>query len=146
MSRPCGRVWLAAGAVAVTALTGCSDAQIAAWLAWHHEDPAAAIEFANHPDVQAQLRDAARPETEPARSLWDDIAACESGGRWDHPPVTNHTGTYSGGLMIGHRWWPIYGGDEFAGVPHVAAKAEQIAVAERIADDIGLDRGWQCWP
>jgi hypothetical protein len=79
-------------------------------------------------------------------AVWDRIARCESGGRWDHPPVTNSSGTYSGGLMIGHRWWPEYGGREFAYHPYQASKAEQIIVAERIADDIGLDRGWQCYP
>ena len=78
-------------------------------------------------------------------AVWNQIAQCESGGRWDHPPVTNSSGTYSGGLMIGHRWWPAYGGREFAYHPYQATKQQQIIVAERIADDAGLDRGWQCY-
>lgn len=79
-------------------------------------------------------------------SVWDDIAWCESGGQWDHRPVTNRSGTYSGGLMIGHQWWPKFGGTDFAPYPYLASKAEQIAVAEEIADAAGLDDAWQCWP
>ena len=88
------------------------------------------------------------PECAPAPAAewsvdWDDVAWCESGGRWDYPPVTNRTGTYSGGLMIGTRWWPVYGGDEFAPQAYLATKNEQIIVAERILDDNG--RGaWDC--
>ena len=78
--------------------------------------------------------------------MWNYIARCESGGRWDYPPVTNSSGTYSGGLMIGHRWWPKLGGQEFAPWPYLATRAEQIHIAEKIVDAQGLDRGWQCWP
>lgn len=153
MSRPCGRVWLAAGAVALTATTGCSADELAAWVAWYEAEPGPATEFANRPEVQADLATAEHElvtleqavESRYGVAVWDDIARCESGGTWDHRPVTNRTGTYSGGLMIGHRWWPAYGGDEFAGAPYEATKAEQIVVAERIADDVGLDRGWQCF-
>ena len=82
---------------------------------------------------------------------WDAVAWCESGGRWDHRPVTNSTGTYSGGLMIGHRWWVAHRGDDFASAPYLASKSEQIIVAERIVDAngggyAGADRGWQCVP
>jgi hypothetical protein len=73
--------------------------------------------------------------------VWDRIAWCESGGQWAHPPVTNRTGTYSGGLMIWTRAWTVYGGGEFAGQAWQASKAEQIVVAERILDD----RGWGAW-
>lgn len=156
MRRLCGRVGVAAGALVLTAATGCSADELAAWVAWYEREPGPATEFANRPDVQASLRAGADAQAEggfaftspaiPRESLWDDIAWCESGGDWDHPPVTNRSGTYSGGLMIGHRWWPAYDGDEFAGAPYQATKAEQIVVAERIADDVGLDRGWQCWP
>ena len=43
--------------------------------------------------------------------------------------------------MIGHRWWPVYGGREFAPYPYQATKAQQITVAERIL----ADNGWQAW-
>jgi resuscitation-promoting factor RpfA len=80
---------------------------------------------------------------------WDSVAQCESGGNWSHRPVTNSSGTYSGGLMIGHQWWPKFGGREFASYPYQASKAQQIIVAERIVDAqgggyAGADRGWQC--
>lgn len=144
-------------ALAVVALSGCTVEQLDAWLAWHADDPAAAIEYANRPEVAAEVargfeRSSDAPQFGPwlesryGVSVWDDIAACESGGRWDYPPVRNSSGTYSGGLMIGHRWWPSYGGREFAAQPYQATKAEQIIVAERIADDAGLDAGWQCYP
>ena len=82
---------------------------------------------------------------------WDAVADCESGGRWDYPSVTNSSGTYSGGLMIGHRWWPLHGGGEFAQYPYQATKEQQIIVAERIVDAngggyAGADKGWQCVP
>lgn len=80
---------------------------------------------------------------------WDDVAWCESGGNWSHGPVTNSAGTFSGGLMIGHRWWNVHNGQEFAAYPYQATKTEQIIVAERIVDARGggypgADRGWQC--
>lgn len=80
---------------------------------------------------------------------WDSVARCESGGNWSHGPVTNSSGTYSGGLMIGHRWWDAHGGEQFANHPYQASRAQQIIVAERIVDAngggyAGADRGWQC--
>ena len=63
------------------------------WQDWHAHDPDAAIEYANTP------RDPGSSSPTPPRLLaappsgrggvWDRIARCESGGRWDHPPVTN---------------------------------------------------------
>lgn len=80
---------------------------------------------------------------------WDNVARCESGGNWSHGPVRNSSGTYSGGLMIGHRWWNAHGGHEFAAYPYQASKTQQIIVAERIVDAngggyYGADKGWQC--
>jgi len=80
---------------------------------------------------------------------WDNVAQCESGQNWSHRPVTNSSGTYSGGLMIGHRWWNAHGGGEFASAPYLASKSQQIIVAERIVDAngdgyAGADKGWQC--
>jgi hypothetical protein len=49
--------------VAVTGVTGCTPAELDAWLGWHAQDPAAAVEYANQPDVQASLRDTPAPET-----------------------------------------------------------------------------------
>ena len=80
---------------------------------------------------------------------WDRVAICESGGNWSHGPVRYGDINYSGGLMIGHRWWNAYGGQQFASAPHLASKSQQIIVAERIVDGhgggyAGADRGWQC--
>lgn len=93
----------------------------------------------------------APPAAEPVEWTvnWDHVAECESGGNWSHRPITNSSGTYSGGLMIGHQWWPKFGGREFASYPYQASKEAQIIVAERIVDAqgggyAGADRGWQC--
>lgn len=85
-------------------------------------------------------------ESQPAMTnvgRWDRIARCESGGRWDYPPVTNSSGTYSGGLMIGHKWWGPNGGKQYAEWPYLATKAEQIAVAETIWRANG-PAAWDC--
>jgi len=125
-------VTLAAGLAGVTA--ACTPQELADWVAWHERDPEAAI--ASLPKLRNRQGD----------QVWNYIARCESGGRWDYPPITNRTGTYSGGLMIGHRWWAPLGGREFAEWPYLATRAEQIHIAEKIVDAQGLDRGWQCWP
>jgi len=80
---------------------------------------------------------------------WDNVAQCESGGRWDYGIVSNSSGSYSGGLMIGTRWWDAHGGEEFADHAGLATKSQQIIVAERIVDAngggyAGADKGWQC--
>ena len=74
---------------------------------------------------------------------WDDVAWCESGGRWDYPPVTNRSGTYTGGLMIWTKAWDQYGGEEFSSDAYLTTKENQIVVAERILAENG--RGaWDC--
>jgi hypothetical protein len=128
---------------ALAALTACTPAQQQAWTEWHAQDPAAAEAFADRWVAEHQAQ---QVSSRYGVAVWDRIARCESGGNWSHPPVTNSSGTYSGGLMIGHRWWGANGGNQYAAYPYQATKAEQIAVAENIADDIGLDRGWQCYP
>lgn len=128
-------------------LAGCSKRELSLWAAWHEQDPAAAAGFAEQPDIQAQL---ATPEPGNVWDRgwtvnWNAVAACESGGNWSHPPVTNSTGTYSGGLMWSQRYWPIYGGD-FAPWAYQATKAEQIAAAERLVNGshAEADRAWDC--
>lgn len=75
---------------------------------------------------------------------WDAVARCESGGQWSHSLVTNHVGTFGGGLMIMQSAWRQYGGGQFASTPGGASRAEQIIVAERIAARVGAARAWQC--
>jgi hypothetical protein len=68
--------------------------------------------------------------------MWDRLASCETGGDW------HNGGDYGGGLGIYVGTWRAYGGTEFAARPQWASKAQQIAVAERIAND-GFG-GWGC--
>jgi hypothetical protein len=139
---------LVGAAVAAAALTACTPAQLAQWQEWYASDPEAAVTYANQPDIQAQLHNSATNERQSSSSIWsvnwDRVARCESGGDWSHPPVRNRHGTFSGGVMWNHRYWSSYGGTEFAPYPYQASKAEQIIVSERLVNDIGFDRGWQC--
>ena len=120
----------------LTALTGCTSGQIAKWLEWHAQDPAAAEAFAAQPEIQAQL-DARAPSIE-VRAVWDDLAWCESGGNWSY----NGSSGYDGGLQFLPSVWVNYGGREFASHAWGASREQQIVVAERILADVG----WGAWP
>jgi hypothetical protein len=74
---------------------------------------------------------------EPAGDVWDRLAACESGGRWDiyNPP-------HEGGLQFHHATWDAY---KLAGYPddaHLATREQQIAVGEVVQ----RAQGWGAWP
>jgi hypothetical protein len=71
----------------------------------------------------------------PAAPNWDAVAQCESGGNW-HANTGN--GEY-GGLQFKPATWAQYGG---VGNPAAASREQQIAVANRVLDDQGLD----AWP
>ncbi len=66
---------------------------------------------------------------------WDAVAQCESGGNW-HANTGN--GEY-GGLQFKPATWAQYGG---VGNPAAASREQQIAVANRVLADQGLD----AWP
>ncbi|HTQ22134.1 resuscitation-promoting factor RpfC [Mycobacterium sp.] len=66
---------------------------------------------------------------------WDAVAQCESGGNW-HANTGN--GEY-GGLQFKPATWARYGG---VGNPAAASREEQIAVANRVLADQGLE----AWP
>lgn len=68
-------------------------------------------------------------------SVWDRVAACESGGNW----ATNTGNGYYGGLQFSLATWRGYGG---SGNPADAGKATQIAVAEKVL----AGQGWGAWP
>jgi resuscitation-promoting factor RpfA len=68
-------------------------------------------------------------------SVWDQLAQCESGGRWD----INTGNGYYGGLQFSPTTWRAFGG---SGMPHQASRSEQIAVAERTL----AAQGWNAWP
>jgi hypothetical protein len=74
----------------------------------------------------------------PTGSVWDTIAACESGGNW----AINTGNGYYGGLQFTQGTWAAYGGLEYAPRADLASPAEQIAVAERTL----AGQGWGAWP
>lgn len=111
-------------------VTSCTPREVELWKDWHAKDPVAANNFAHHLSPLPTYN-----------SRWDSIAWCESGGNWHYPPVTNGTGTYSGGLMIWQKAWISYGGRQFASWAYLASKSQQIKVAERIR----AQYGWSAW-
>jgi hypothetical protein len=68
-------------------------------------------------------------------SVWDRIAACESGGNW----AINTGNGYYGGLQFTLSTWRAHGG---TGMPNEASREEQIAVARRVQ----ATQGWGAWP
>lgn len=69
---------------------------------------------------------------------WDAVAQCESSGVWD----LNTGNGYYGGLQIWDLTWADFGGHEYAPLPHLATKEQQIIVAERIL----AVQGKGAWP
>jgi LysM repeat protein len=73
-----------------------------------------------------------------AGTVWDEVAACESGGRW---PLSTGNGYY-GGLQFSSSTWRAYGGRAYAKQASGASKAEQIRVARRVL----AAQGPGAWP
>ena len=68
-------------------------------------------------------------------SVWDSIAACESGGNW-----ADNTGNgYYGGLQFSLGSWHAVGG---SGLPSQASREEQIMRAQILQSR----QGWGAWP
>lgn len=80
----------------------------------------------------------ARAVGTPSAPMWDRLAACESSGRWN----ANTGNGYAGGLQFDRGTWLAYGGGQYASSAHLASKAQQISVAERLR----AARGMQPWP
>ena len=91
-----------AAVIAVAAgCTACTPEQSTEWLGWFRHDKDGAGAWLASPEGQASLTDptidvpAPPPPPQPALRnrqgdrVWNYIARCESGGRWDYPPVTN---------------------------------------------------------
>lgn len=80
---------------------------------------------------------------------WDELAQCESGGRWD--TVDQGPDGYDGGLGIYRGTWRAFGGTEFAPNAGLATREQQITVGMRIYAALGWDP-WGCannvlhWP
>jgi peptidoglycan hydrolase-like protein with peptidoglycan-binding domain len=65
---------------------------------------------------------------EAAGTVWDRVAACESGGRWN----INSGNGYYGGLQFSATTWRGFGGARYAPTANRASKAAQIAIAQRV--------------
>jgi len=84
-----------------------------------------------------------------ANPKWDELAQCESGGRWD--TVDSGPDGYDGGLGIYRGTWRSFGGTEFAPNAGLATREQQIIVGMRIYEKLGWDP-WGCannvlhWP
>jgi hypothetical protein len=61
------------------AATACTPQEIAGWVDWHNQDPAAAEAFANLPEVQANLHGGAQaaPEEAPAPEAQSGRGGCD---------------------------------------------------------------------
>ncbi|GAA2754334.1 transglycosylase family protein [Amnibacterium kyonggiense] len=77
----------------------------------------------------------AAPAQAAPTSVWDRVAACESGGNWS---IDTGNGYY-GGLQFSLATWHGYGG---TGNPAAASKSTQIAIAEKVL----AGQGWGAWP
>ncbi len=62
-----------------------------------------------------------------AASVWDRVAKCESGGRWN----INTGNGYHGGLQFSRSTWRAYGGAKYASTANKASKGQQIKIAQR---------------
>ncbi len=71
----------------------------------------------------------------PLAPNWDAVAQCESGGNWQ---ANTGNGEY-GGLQFKPSTWARYGG---VGNPAAASREQQIAVADRVF----ADQGVEAWP
>src|SRR5450759_2320396 len=71
-------------------------------------------------------------------SVWDSVAACESGGNW---AINTGNGFY-GGLQFSSSTWNAYGGTRYASTANRASKPAQIATAKRVL----AAQGPGAWP
>jgi peptidoglycan hydrolase-like protein with peptidoglycan-binding domain len=72
-------------------------------------------------------------------AMWDRIAQCESGGRWN----INTGNGYYGGLQFNNATWLSVNGNDFAPRADLATREEQITVANRLYALRGL-QPWAC--
>ena len=73
-----------------------------------------------------------------AASVWDTVAACESGGNW----ATNTGNGFYGGLQFTSGTWLGHGGGEFAPRADLASRDAQITIAQRVL----ASQGPGAWP
>ena len=78
------------------------------------------------------------PAAQAGGSVWDGVAACESGGHW---AINTGNGFY-GGLQFSASTWAAFGGTPSAASANRASKAVQIAIARRVL----AAQGPGAWP
>lgn len=71
-------------------------------------------------------------------SVWDQLAQCESGGRWN----INTGNGYYGGLQFNAGTWLSNGGGKYAPRADLASREQQIDIAQRLR----AARGFSPWP
>lgn len=77
------------------------------------------------------------PTAPSERNVWDAIAQCESGGRWN-----DTRGGYEGGVHFLHSTWVAAGGRKYAEHAYQATREQQIEIAQA-----WLARtSWAQWP
>lgn len=81
-------------------------------------------------------------QTAAPTGVWDRVAACESGGRWN---ISTGNG-YTGGLQFSASSWRAAGGTRYASNAHHATKAQQIATAQRLLKMQGPGAWPHCGP
>jgi LysM repeat protein len=74
----------------------------------------------------------------PSGSVWDRLAQCESGGRWN---INTGNGFY-GGVQFDYGTWLSNGGGAYAPRADLATREQQIDIATRLQSR----RGWGPWP
>jgi hypothetical protein len=78
------------------------------------------------------------PPAQAATSVWNRVAACESGGRW----AVNTGNGYYGGLQFSASTWRAFGGTRYAPTASRASKSVQIGIARRVL----AAQGPGAWP
>jgi hypothetical protein len=78
----------------------------------------------------------------PGDTVWDALARCEAGGRWDAVRTANGRVLFSGGLQFTPRTWAAFRPDGFPEQASHATREQQIEVAERVR----ARQGWGAWP
>ncbi|GAA4112492.1 hypothetical protein GCM10022415_07320 [Knoellia locipacati] len=73
-----------------------------------------------------------------AGTVWDRVAACESGGNWS----INTGNGYYGGLQFSYSTWKGYGGQRYANTANRASKGQQIEIAQKVL----VAQGPGAWP
>jgi hypothetical protein len=108
----------------------------------HEAEQAANLEALAQAETEAALIALAQAEREASSgipdSFWDRMARCETGGNWSMVGSR-----YSGGLGFYNGTWDSFGGREFAPRAGQATREQQIIVANRVANGVGLS-GWGC--